>query len=300
MNTGSATDRRGYNAMRDSVSALALICFLTLPAGCSRSDNAELAKAKAEAEAARAEVAVAKAELAKSRAEKGEKGAGRAGGKESSKSASVQRDDGKLAKQSAKKQVGLKDHLGYEDMVSPINQFDGYETVDYHNIPNCLGVFAECVAVTSDGKTEAQYKSAVDVVARKPCRMVLKVVQVSANYDYADFALLKDNGEAALDVLKQAGDLGGYTKHLRDRFAINNVKVKGFDAKNRSIGDQVVLVGLGHVGDANSWGARDPRHGMPRGDERYVMLRAFGSPDGGSRSGYEFAFMIRNWYIAKQ
>ena len=46
----------------------ALISSILL-AGCSRSDNAELAKAKPEAAAARAEAATAKAELAKAKTE---------------------------------------------------------------------------------------------------------------------------------------------------------------------------------------------------------------------------------------
>jgi hypothetical protein len=87
---------------------------------------------------------------------------------------------------------------------------------------------------------------------------------------------------------------------LRARFAINNVKAKGLDAEKRSIGDRVVLVGLGYVVAASPWGAGMPRYGMPRGDERYVMLRAFGKPDTYSKNYYQFSFMIRNWFIASQ
>jgi hypothetical protein len=49
---------------------LALVLGCCLPyVGCSRSDNAELVKAKAETEAVRAEAAAAQTELAKAKAE---------------------------------------------------------------------------------------------------------------------------------------------------------------------------------------------------------------------------------------
>ena len=51
---------------------------------------------------------------------------------------------------------------------------------------------------------------------------------------------------------------------------------------------------------ASPWGAARPRHGMPKGDDRQVMLRAFGKPNKSHSNDYEFSFMIRNWYIASQ
>src|SRR4051794_36914510 len=122
-------------------------------------------------------------------------------------------------------------------------------------MPNCLDVFGECVAVPFDGRTEAQYKSAVSRIAQRPCRVVLRLVEVSAEYDTAQFELLTDDGGSGLALLERAGNLGNYNRNLRARFAINNVKAKGLDAEKRSIGDRVVLVGLGYVVAASPWGA---------------------------------------------
>jgi hypothetical protein len=203
-------------------------------------------------------------------------------------------------KQAVDRNPGLRSPFDDKDMVRPINQSRGYSVEDYGKLPNCLEVFRECLAVPYDGRTSEQYKSALLEVSRKPCRMVLKVVDVSADYDYAEFELLTDGGEPGVGVLKQGGDLGNYTRHLRAVFPINDIKKKGLDSKRRSVGDPVVLVGLGDVVSAGPWGATSPRHGLPRGDSRHVTLRAFGKPSKYHPNQYEFAFMVRNWYIASQ
>jgi hypothetical protein len=186
-----------------------------------------------------------------------------------------------------------------KDMVTPINAFSDYTIGDYRELPNCLSVFNECVRVPFDGKTEDQYKSAVSRVAQGPCRMMLKLVDVSAQYDYAEFELLNDDGKSALPILEQAGDVGSYTKYLKNHFAIRDIKAKGLDSKNRSIGDRVVLVGLGYIVSASPWGASVPLYGMPKGDQPHITLRAFGKLNK-TNGHYEFAFIIRNWYIASQ
>jgi len=198
------------------------------------------------------------------------------------------------------KKPDLRPLFDEKEMVRPVNELRGYSIEDYRKLPNCLDVFKECLAVPYGGKTSEQYKDAVLQVAQKPCRVVLKVVDVPADYDYADFELLTDEGESGLAALKQGGDLGNYTRHLRATFPINNVKEKGLDSKRRSIGDRVVLVGLGYVVPASPWGAASPRHGLPRGDERQVMMRAFGKPNKYHPNDYEFSFMVRNWYVASQ
>jgi hypothetical protein len=78
------------------------------------------------------------------------------------------------------------------------------------------------------------------------------------------------------------------------------VKKKGLHATELSVGDRIVIVGLGGVVDASSWGATRSSKGLPRGDERYVILRAFGKPSNFRKYDYEFAFMVANWYIASQ
>lgn len=186
------------------------------------------------------------------------------------------------------------------EMVRPLNQISGYAIDDYTTLPNCLDVFQECVVIPFEGKTSEQYKAATLEIARKPCRVVLKLVNVSADYDFAEFELLNDDGEPATDVLHDAGDLGNYTRHIRATFPINGIKAKGLDSKRLSPGDRVVLVGLGYVVPASPWGATTATHGVPRGDNRYVMLRAFGQPNRYTPYWYEFAFMVRNWYIASQ
>jgi predicted RNA-binding Zn-ribbon protein involved in translation (DUF1610 family) len=203
-------------------------------------------------------------------------------------------------KRAVDKNPDLRPLFDDKEMVRPINEFRGYSIEDHSKLPNCLDVFKECLAVPYEGKTAEQYKSAALEVSQKPCRMVLKVVDVSAEYDFAEFELMTDDGKPGVGMLKQGGDLGNYTRHLRAVFPINNVKKKGFDSKRRSVGDRLVLVGLGYVVDASRWGARDPRNGMPRGDERQVMLRAFGKPNKYHPNEYEFSFMVRNWYIASQ
>ncbi len=187
-----------------------------------------------------------------------------------------------------------------KEMIQPLTAFRGYSLGDYAKLPNCLDLFKDCLLVEYKGKTSEQYKSALLEVAQRPCRMILKVVDVPADYDYAQFELVTDDGESGMMVLKQGGDLGNYTKHLREVFSINDAKKKGLDSKRRSIGDRVVLVGLGYVVSASPWGASSPRYGMPSGDERKVMLRAFGKPNNYHPNDYEFSFMIRNWYIASQ
>jgi hypothetical protein len=96
-------------------------------------------------------------------------------------------------------------------MVRPINQFREYSIEDYRKLPNCLDVFGECVAVPFDGKTEAQYKLALSRIAQQPCRVVLRLVEVSAEYDTAQFELLTDDGGSGLALLERAGNLGNYT-----------------------------------------------------------------------------------------
>jgi hypothetical protein len=188
-----------------------------------------------------------------------------------------------------------------KEMIRPVIDLRGYTIDDYRKLPNCLVVFKDCLAVPFEGKTSEQYKDAVLQLAQRPCRVVLKVVDIPADYDYAEFELLTDDGESGMAALKQGGDLGNYTRHLRTAFPINDVKkAKGLDSKRLSIGDRVVLVGLGYVVAASPWGSASPRHGMPRGDERQVMLRAFGKPNKYHPNDYEFSFMVRNWYIASQ
>ncbi len=185
-------------------------------------------------------------------------------------------------------------------MITPINQFRGISIEDYRKLPNCLKLLKECLAVPHKGKTEARYKADLQKIAMKPCRVVLELVDISADYDYADFKLLTDDGKSGVDVLRQYGNLGNYTRHLKTSFAINKVKAKGLKAGRLSVGDRVVLVGMGYIVPASPWGAATPRHGMPRGDERQVLLRAFGKPNNFHLNDYEFAFMVRNWYIASQ
>jgi hypothetical protein len=106
-------------------------------------------------------------------------------------------------------------------MLRPINQFRDYPIEDYQALPNCLEVFAACCAIAFDGKTTDQYKTAVSAVARKPCRVVLKLVDVSADYDYGTFELLRDDATSALESLKEAGDLGEYSRYLKEPLSIN-------------------------------------------------------------------------------
>jgi hypothetical protein len=101
-------------------------------------------------------------------------------------------------------------------------------------------------------------------------------------------------------VLERAGNLGDYNRNLRSPFAINHIKAKGLDAEKRSIGDRIVLVGLGYIVAASPWGASMPTYGVPKGDQRYVMLRAFGKPNAYNKHDYQFAFMVRNWFFASQ
>ncbi len=207
------------------------------------------------------------------------------------------------AKQVVKKKTDQRPLFDDKEMVRPINELHGYTIEDYRKLPNCLDVFKECLAVSYERKTSEQYKDAVLQVAQKPCRVMLNLVDVSADYDYADFELVNDEGESGLATLQQGGDIGNYTSHLRATFPIINIKkAKGLDSKRLSIGNRVVLVGMGYVVNASSWGAADPRYGMPRGDARQVMLRAFGKPTslGLGQRRYEFSFMVRNWYIASQ
>ncbi len=187
-----------------------------------------------------------------------------------------------------------------KDMERPLNQIAGYEIEDYTKLPNCLEVFEECLAIRFEGQTSEQFKSATLEVARKPCRVVLKLVDVSADYDFAEFELVTDDGEPGLDILKSGGDLNNYSRYLKQTFPINSIKKKGLDSKRLSIGDRVVLVGLGYIVSASPWGATQPSMGVPRGDQRHVTLRAFGQPNRHTPYWYEFAFMVRNWYIASQ
>jgi hypothetical protein len=202
------------------------------------------------------------------------------------------------ARQAAKRNE--KPPFDDKDMEHPLDQVAGYEIEDYTKLPNCLEVFEECLAVPFEGKTSEQYKAAAQEIAKKPCRVVLKVVDVPADYDFAEFELLMDDGEPGIDILRNGGDLNNYTHYLKQTFPIDHIKAKGLDAQRLSIGDRVVLVGLGYIVSASPWGASSPYKGVPRGDERQVMLRAFGQPNRHRKYDYEFAFMVRNWYIASQ
>lgn len=185
-----------------------------------------------------------------------------------------------------------------EDMVTALHMFREFSVDDYRTLPNCLDVFGKCVAVPHENKTRAQYKSAVSEIARQPCRVVLDVVDVPADYDFADFILLDDDGTSALIKLQQGGNIRNYAEGIKGEISIGDIKSKGLDWQNVSIGDRVVLVGLGYIVSASSWGASDS-YRVPKGDERYIMLRAFGKPLRVNGT-YEFAFMVRNWYIASQ
>lgn len=185
-----------------------------------------------------------------------------------------------------------------EDRSTPINGFREYPIPDYRALPNCLTVLGECVAVQPGDRTSEQYMNAMLRVARRPCRVVLKLVDVSATYDLVDFELLADDGGSGLPALREAGDLGGYTKHLKEPFSVQGLKAKRVDTARLSKGGRVVLVGLGDVGDASSWGAAAPRRGLPKGSENTVILRAFGASNKYRPSEYDSAFMVRNWYVA--
>lgn len=187
-----------------------------------------------------------------------------------------------------------------DEMRRPIRDFREYPIEDYRKLPNALEVIAACVAVPFKGKTEVQYKDALSSEANRPCRIEMELIDINANYDFATFKLLNDKGKSGLPELKQFGDLGNYTRYLKAEFTINEAKKKGLDARKRTVGDRIVLVGLGYIVAAGPWSASTPTKGMPRGDERQVMLRAFGKPNNYRSSEYEFSFMVRNWYFAAQ
>jgi hypothetical protein len=256
--------------MRIAALIAASLCLSTLASGCSHEETAGRIDRRP---AARAE--------------------GEAGGK-----ARLGR-----AKQVVVERRDMRPAFDEKDMIKPITKFREYIVDDYRKLPNCLDVFNACVAVPYDGKTSAQYKAMVQEVARRLCRVVLKVVDVSADYDYAEFEMLTDEGQSAIDTLRHAGDLAGYMREVKPVFPINNIKKKGLASDRLSVGDQIILVGLGEVVAASPWGATRYSKGLPRGDDRYVMLRAFGMPDphvGKGNLEYEFAFMVRNWFIASQ
>lgn len=186
-----------------------------------------------------------------------------------------------------------------KDLAKPIRNWPDFPRNEYKKWPNCLDVFADCLVVPSKGTTSAKYKAALVRAAHKLCRVELQVVDVSADYDYGTFRLLKDDGMSAEPELRDAGDVRGYTRYLKESFAINRVKKKGLRDGKLDVGDRITVVGIGHVVASIPWGATNPAHGMPRGDDRYIMLRAFGRPSEAT-GDYEFAFMVCNWYIAAQ
>jgi hypothetical protein len=253
--------------MRVAALVAASLCLSTLSSGCSRQENAGRADRRPDAGAERKAA-----------------GEARIG----------------VAKQVAVERRDLRPPFDEKEMIKPLNQFREYKVKDYRKLPNCLDVFSACVAVPFDGMTEAQYKAALSRVAQQPCRVVLRLVEVSAEYDTAQFELITDGGESGLPALERAGNLGNYNRDLRSPFAVNQIKAKRLDAERRSVGDRIVLVGLGYVVAASPWGAIMPKYGVPKGDERCVMLRAFGKPNAYNKSYYEFAFMVRNWFIASQ
>ncbi len=130
------------------------------------------------------------------------------------------------------------------------------------------------------------------------------MADVSGTQDFARFELLTDEGKSAVDGfqdgLKIVGDLNAIDQYLKFPFPINGVKKKGLEANRLAPGDRVVLVGLGYVTDAALSGAVKPRKWLPNGDERYILMRAFGRPNRERPTEYEFAFVVRNWYIAEQ
>lgn len=283
--------------MRSTTPFVTLVGFAMIVGGCARSDTTELAQARADAKAVREELDATRAEL---EATKAALAKAKAEARAKPPIQPVQRNDRAPEQRPIAKRPNEKPQFDEKNFERAITEFVGYQIDDYRKLPNCLTIFKECVAVPFGGKTEEQYKSALLSVAMKPCRVVLRVVEVPAEYDYAMFEMLTDDGKSAMDELVRGGDRGSYPKCLKMPFAINNVKAKGLDAKRRSIGDRVVLVGLGYVVAASPWGAANPTHGVPRGDSRHVTLRAFGKPNSYHPSDYEFAFMVRNWYVAEQ
>lgn len=258
-----------------------ILCVLL--SGCSRSDDAKLAIAKAETEDVRAELAATQKELAEAKAEL-------------RNAHSIEPKSKPASGNQASSSTVLKTSLDEKDMTTPIKAFRDYPIQDFRTLPNCLEVISECFAVPYEKQTDEQYKNALLNVAKKPCRMLLKVVNISAGYDFGEFEILTDDGKSGLKVLSRND---GYESYLRNEFAINDIKSKGLSAKH-AIGDRIVLVGLGDIVGASLWGASSPSKGVPRGDSRHVTLRAFGMRNKYRPNDYEFAFMIRNWYIAQQ
>src|SRR5262249_42326824 len=76
--------------------------------------------------------------------------------------------------------------------------------------------------------------------------------------------------------------------------------IKEGGLRGRKDGPTRARLDLGDVVAASPWAASMPKYGVPKGDERYVMLCAFGKPNAYNANDYKFAFMIRNWFIASQ
>ncbi len=250
--------------------------LLTGLMGCAGPNDDSARKWREEVKLARAEATQAQAELAKVRAELAK------------------------LKGDAKDPRVNPARVPADDMVTSVKELAQNPIEDYRDLPNCLDVLRDCVAMSFEGKTDEQYQQDVGEIATTPCRVVLKVVNISAEYDLADFELVDDNDQPALPALKDAGNLGNYHEGLTPTLPLSDVKKKGLHAKELSVGDRVVIVGLGRVVHASPWGASTSSKRLPRGDERYVMLRAFGKPNNYRKHHYEFAFMVTNWYIASQ
>jgi hypothetical protein len=114
--------------MRTVTLLAAFLCLAALPLGCARSENAERANPRAVARA-------------------GPDAGGKARN-DRAKPLLVERRD-------------VRPPFDEKEMVKPLNEFREYRVDDYRKLPNCLDVFSESVAVTFDGMTETQYKSAV-------------------------------------------------------------------------------------------------------------------------------------------
>ncbi len=143
--------------------------LLTGVVGCSSPDDDSARKWREEVKVARAEATQAQAELAKVRAELA-----------------------KLKGDAKGPRVGAARLTG-DDMVTSVKELAQHPIEDYRDLPNCLDVLRDCVAVSFEGKTDEQYRQNIAEIATIPCRVVLKVVNISAQYDLAEFELVDDN-----------------------------------------------------------------------------------------------------------
>lgn len=124
-------------------------------------------------------------------------------------------------RQAVVRKVPQKPAFDEKEMIRPLSEIEGFSIRDIRDLPNCLDVFAARAAVPYDGKTSAKYKAMVQEIARKPCRIVLKVVDVSPDYDYAQFEMLTDEGELAVPLLEKAGYLWEHNARVKLQLPIN-------------------------------------------------------------------------------